>query len=168
MLRKDANAPGPAQPKRGRGRPPEQPPTVSDERIVKAAAKMAELGATDLEIAHALDVSLTTLMRWRHKDERFAKAICAGKEMADERVVRSLYARANGYSHEAVKFHVIDGTVVQTPYIEHVPPDTTACIFWLKNRRRQQWTVSGDGPDEDAPMPTTVSVEVVDASVPRE
>jgi hypothetical protein len=25
------------------------------------------------------------------------------------------------------------------PYTEHYPPDTTACIFWPKNRRRDKW-----------------------------
>ena len=28
---------------------------------------------------------------------------------------------------------------MRVPYVEHVPPDTTACIFWLKNRRREDW-----------------------------
>ena len=27
---------------------------------------------------------------------------------------------------------------VYAPYVEHVPPDTTAAIFWLKNRRREE------------------------------
>jgi hypothetical protein len=28
---------------------------------------------------------------------------------------------------------------VYAPYVEHVPPDVTACIFWLKNRDPQHW-----------------------------
>jgi hypothetical protein len=28
---------------------------------------------------------------------------------------------------------------VIVPYIEHVPPDVTACLFWLKNRDPQHW-----------------------------
>ena len=28
---------------------------------------------------------------------------------------------------------------MKVPYTEHVPPDTTAMIFWLKNRRPEQW-----------------------------
>jgi hypothetical protein len=28
---------------------------------------------------------------------------------------------------------------VYAPYIEHVPPDVTACIFWLKNRDPTAW-----------------------------
>lgn len=32
-----------------------------------------------------------------------------------------------------------DGDVVREQIIEHVPPDVTACIFWLKNRRSSEW-----------------------------
>jgi hypothetical protein len=28
---------------------------------------------------------------------------------------------------------------VYAEYVEHVPPDVTACIFWLKNRDPQHW-----------------------------
>jgi hypothetical protein len=28
---------------------------------------------------------------------------------------------------------------VYAPYVEHVPPDVTACTFWLKNRDLQHW-----------------------------
>jgi hypothetical protein len=58
-----------------------------------------------------------------------------GKAEADNRVERSLYERANGYSYDAFKiFRTKDGDIIRAPYREHVPPDITACIFWLKNR----------------------------------
>jgi hypothetical protein len=38
-----------------------------------------------------------------------------------------------------VKINQYEGKAVITPYVEHVPPDTTAAIFWLKNRRPQAW-----------------------------
>jgi hypothetical protein len=31
------------------------------------------------------------------------------------------------------------GEVTQVPFVEHHAPDTTAAIFWLKNRRREEW-----------------------------
>jgi hypothetical protein len=47
----------------------------------------------------------------------------------------SLYNRANGYSYDAEKiFCDKNGKVTRVPHREHVPPDVTACIFWLKNR----------------------------------
>lgn len=27
----------------------------------------------------------------------------------------------------------------QTPLTKHYPPDTTACIFWLKNQKPKEW-----------------------------
>jgi hypothetical protein len=51
-----------------------------------------------------------------------------GKAEADNRVERSLYERANGYSYDAVKiFCDKNGNITKVPYIEHVPPDVTAC-----------------------------------------
>ena len=62
-------------------------------------------------------------------------ALAAGKAEADGRVERSLYMRAVGYSYDAEKiFCDKNGNVTKVPYREHVPPDVTACIFWLKNR----------------------------------
>ena len=59
---------------------------------------------------------------------------------ADDRVERSLYARATGYSYDAVKiFHTKDGKIIKVPYTEHVPPDVGAICFWLKNRRPDRW-----------------------------
>src|SRR5271167_3722254 len=54
---------------------------------------------------------------------------------------RSLYQRANGYSYDAVKIFMPAGAKkpVYAPYREHVPPDTTAAIFWLKNRDPAHW-----------------------------
>jgi hypothetical protein len=48
--------------------------------------------------------------------------------------------RAVGYSYETVKiFCDKNGKVTRVPYQEHVPPDVTACIFWLKNRKPSEW-----------------------------
>jgi hypothetical protein len=64
-----------------------------------------------------------------------------GKKEVDERVERSLYQRAVGYSYETVKVFLPYGSQepVYAPYIEHVPPDTTAATWWLKNRNPAQW-----------------------------
>jgi hypothetical protein len=96
---------------------------------------MATLGATDAEIAHAIGINTSTFWRWKGTHVDFCNALRAGQAEADDRVERSLYQRAVGYSFNAVKIGAY-GTV---PYVEHVPPDTTACVFWLKNRRRDDW-----------------------------
>ena len=63
-----------------------------------------------------------------------------GKQAADDRVERSLYQRANGYSHPAVKvFMTRDGKTIEHKYTEYYPPDPTSMIWWLKNRRPDRW-----------------------------
>ena len=114
-------------------------PTEYDPDFCVEVAELCQNGATDEEVADYLGVSARTVYRWQNKYPEFCQALKAGKEVADERVVRSLYHRATGYTFDAVKILVVDKEVQQVPYKEHVPPDTTAAIFWLKNRRPAEW-----------------------------
>jgi hypothetical protein len=106
---------------------------------IEQAQKLCKLGATDVEIADFFGVDVRTLYRWKGENEVFCQALKAGKEIADERVERSLFARANGYEHDEVDIRVVAGEIVQTPIRKYYPPDTTACIFWLKNRKQAEW-----------------------------
>jgi len=107
---------------------------------VEQARKLCMIGATDVELAHAFGVSLATLKNWKGRHPDFLAALKAKAE-ADGNVVVSLYRRAMGYSHEAVKIFADPKTGREkiVTYTERYPPDTTACIFWLKNRQREQW-----------------------------
>ena len=117
------------------GRPSAYKPAFAEQ-----AAKLCELGATDVELADFFEVSITTVNNWKAQFPEFLAALKAGKDAADDRIERSLYAKASGYTFDAIKiFCSKDGDVTQVPYREHVPPDTTAMIFWLKNRRKDQW-----------------------------
>lgn len=118
----------------GRGRP-----TEYKAEFVAQARKLAELGATDREVADFFEVSEATVYRWQHTHPDFCEALKVGKETADDRVEKSLYRRATGYTFDSVKIFQYEGVPVVEPFEEHVPPDVTACIFWLKNRRRAQW-----------------------------
>jgi hypothetical protein len=76
---------------------------------------------------------------WRRPARGWTRPL-EGKAEADNRVERSLYERANGYSYDAEKiFCDKNGKVTRVPYREHVPPDVTAGIFWLKNRDPAHW-----------------------------
>ncbi len=62
-----------------------------------------------------------------------------GKEAPDNRVERSLYNRAVGYSHPDVHVSNFQGQVTLTPITKHYPPDVAAAFIWLKNRRPDLW-----------------------------
>jgi hypothetical protein len=108
---------------------------------VSLAQKLAHLGATDRDLADAFGVSIRTISIWQAKHPEFMQALKVGKSEADDRVERSLYQRAVGYSYDAVKIFMPTGAKkpVIVPYLEHVPPDVTAGIFWSKNRRPDRW-----------------------------
>jgi len=93
------------------------------------------LGATDEELSRFFGISPASLAEWLAEVPAFAAAVKAGRELADAEVADRLYRRAIGYSHDAVRVfsdHSVD-------YVETYPPDTTACIFWLKSRQPERW-----------------------------
>jgi hypothetical protein len=109
--------------------------------FVAQAVKACQAGFTDRELADLFGVAETTINAWKHEHIEFAEALKIGKAVADDRVERSLYHRAVGYSHDAVKIFMPAGAPkpVYAPFTEHFPPDTTAAIFWLKNRKPADW-----------------------------
>lgn len=117
-------------------------PTLYDESYPEQARKLCMLlGATDADLARFFDVCESTIDNWKNAHPEFLGAIKAGKEVADANVVDRLYQRAMGYEHDAVKI-VADaktGADHVVPYVERYPPDTTAAIFWLKNRQPARW-----------------------------
>jgi len=122
--------------KRGRGAP-----TAYKSEYVRQAVKLASIGATDMEMADFFNVDVRTIYRWRNTHADFCQALRVGKDIADERVTRSLYQKAVGYEQDDVKIFMPAGgdRPVYAPYVAKVAPDTTAAIFWLKNRRPAEW-----------------------------
>lgn len=114
-------------------------PTKYKPEYAVTAKALAKLGATNQEMAEAFGVSQSTLKLWVVQHEEFSAAIKLGKDVADTRVEDALFNRAMGYSHEETDIRVVDGAIMMTPVIKHYPPDTTAAIFWLKNRKPQEW-----------------------------
>lgn len=97
-------------------------------------------GLTEEQIAANCGVNVKTLWDWKSKFDPICNAIKKGKEVVDYEVENALLKRALGYEYqeERVEHSDKDGyKVIQT--IKHVPGDTTAQIFWLKNRRPDKW-----------------------------
>lgn len=141
-------------------------PSKFKPEFIAQAEKLCKLGATDMELADFFEVEVRTLYRWKAENAEFCQSLKSGKDEADDRVERSLYARANGYEHDEVDIRVVQGGIVQTPIRKYYPPDTTAAIFWLKNRRAAEWRemkaveLTGEG---GGPVLNEIVIKVVDA-----
>ncbi len=139
-------------------------PTSFKPEYIAQAEKLCLLGATDIEIADFFEVDVRTLYRWKGAYVEFCQALKAGKEVSDNRVERSLFSRANGYEHDEVDIRVVNGQIIQTPIRKFYPPDTTAAIFWLKNRKPADWRDKQDhehtGPN-GGPVQNHLTVEFV-------
>jgi len=114
-------------------------PTKYKAEYAVQAAKLCRLGATDAQLADFFEVAVSTVALWKVEHQAFSDALKIPKAEADDKVVQSLYRRATGFEHDEVDIRVIEGQIVKTELRKVYPPDTTACIFWLKNRQQEQW-----------------------------
>lgn len=98
-------------------------PSSYKEEYAEQALQLSRLGATDKEMAIFFDVAESTFNKWKLDYPKFSESLKEGKLLSDARVSTALYTRAIGYELND----------------KHYPPDTTACIFWLKNRQPDKW-----------------------------
>ena len=98
-------------------------------------------GLTDEQIAHNMGIRRSTLYEWRKKFTSISDTLKKSKEVADRAVENSLYKRATGYFEVVEKREKREhGVVVESVIItKQIPPDVTAVIFWLKNRKPDVW-----------------------------
>jgi len=114
-------------------------PTKYKTEYIDLAYKFCLLGATDAELGDFFDVCEETINDWKRVYPEFSASIKKGKEIADATVASKLYHRATGYEHPDVDIKMYEGRIIETPLVKHYPPDTTAGIFWLKNRQHKKW-----------------------------
>jgi hypothetical protein len=114
-------------------------PTKYDKKYNEQVKKLCLLGATDKEMADFFNVTEATINNWKKDYPEFFDSIKEGREVADATVADSLYKRANGYEHPEDQIFNDKGVPLIVPTIKHYPPDSTAAIFWLKNRRSVNW-----------------------------
>ena len=131
--------------KNAAGNPGGARPSLFKPEYVEWVEKFAMLGATDKDLASVFEVSLSTIEAWKRDKVEFLNALKRGKAQADAEVATKLFHRATGYEHPEDDIRTVslgDGAgseIVITPTVKHYPPDTTAAIFWLKNRRPDLW-----------------------------
>ncbi len=117
-------------------------------------AGWARDGLTDEQIADNIGVGTSTLYEWKSKYPEISEALKKGKEIVDREVENALLKKAKGYTVELKKTFKVkrveydpdtgkklcEREELVTGYDEaHIPADTTAQIFWLKNRRPDVW-----------------------------
>ena len=114
-------------------------PTDYKDEYAEEAKKLCEYGLTDAQMAEFFGVSIPTFNAWKGKHPEFLKSLKAGKEIADDLVVRSLYQRAVGYDYHEDKIFNNQGEELIVPTIKHQPADVSAIKLWLVNRRGDEW-----------------------------
>jgi hypothetical protein len=109
------------------------------------AESLARNGLTDVQISERLGITEATLCNWKNAHPEFFESIKRGKEDPDELIEESLFKNAKGKYVKVQKPVVVSdgsglGSHVETvEYMEYIPPNVTAQIFWLKNRRPAKW-----------------------------
>lgn len=93
-------------------------------------------GLTEEQIAYNMGISRETLRVWKNKYSVISGTLKKGKEIVDIQVENALLKRALGYVSKEQKV-TKDGKIIELE--KEIPPDTTAQIFWLKNRKPDKW-----------------------------
>ena len=96
-------------------------------------------GLIDKQIYKNMGISRTTFYKWKSENSEFADLLKRGKEIADREVENALFKSATGFIGPADKYY---------------PPNTTAQIFWLKNRKKDDWK---DKREQDVSVSTPIS-----------
>jgi len=109
----------------------------------KRVEEMARDGMIEVDIAKSLGIALSSFASYKNEYSEFLDALKRGKEVVDDKVVSSLYKRAMGYSCPETKPQWVQdkdgGHWEYAEMVKHYPPDSTSLVFWLKNRRPDDW-----------------------------
>ncbi len=133
-----------AKPKRGKYY------THVEPRLIEVEG-WARDGLIDEQIAKNLGVAYSTFRVYKSKHPALSAALKRSKAIADREVENALFKNATGYEYteeQAIKLKKVfylDGKRHEEERVEVVEvkkyrfPDTTAQIFWLKNRKPKEW-----------------------------
>lgn len=124
-------------------------------------------GLTDEQIAGNIGINTSTLYDWKNKFPKISEALKKGKEVVDIQVENALLKRALGYDFQETRVEKSDkdGTKI-IQILKHIPADTTAQIFWLKNRRPDKWRDKPEMPgDSDMLKKAKELLEGIDSAI---
>ena len=124
-------------------------------------------GLTDEQIAHNMGISPSTLYEWKNAYSEFSESLKRGKEVVDRQVENALLKRALGYEYEEVSEKYELGILTERKVTKkQVVPDTTAQIFWLKNRKPADWRDKPEGETEQGGITIVNNIPRTDNSKP--
>lgn len=115
---------------------------LEQDNLIKLEA-WARNGLTDEQIASNMGIVTSTLYAWKNRYKEISEALKRGKEVVDIEVENSLLKAAKGYFVDEEKTYIseVNGVVTKRKEItkKYIAPNTTAQIFWLKNRKPIEW-----------------------------
>ena len=114
-------------------------PTLYKPEHAARALELCARGATNPDLAGRFGVARSTIDLWIASHPEFAEAVQQGRDVADAIAVESLFTRVTGYNRPAEKVFLYRGEPRTVTYTAHVPPETRACMYWLRNRRPEDW-----------------------------
>lgn len=123
-------------------------PSKFNGQILEKMLQLAELGKTHQQIADIIGVHVRTIENWMGKHPDIMWALKEAKQIADDLVEASLFSRAVGYSHPEEKIFQYEGSIVRANTTKHHPPDVTAALAWLHNRKPDEWRAKQPGEDD--------------------
>lgn len=94
-------------------------------------------GLIDEQIAQNMGISYSTFREWKKKFSALSAVLKKSKDVVDRQVENALFKSAIGFEYEEETVTNAGDVVAVRKYSK---PNTTAQIFWLKNRKRNQWT----------------------------
>lgn len=125
---------------------------ISEENLLKLGA-WARDGLTDKDMANNIGIAQSTFNEWKNKYPELKDTLKKNKEVADIVIENALYKKATGYKVQLKKTFKVKEVLYNDngkrlketeKLVEgfdevYVTPDTTAQIFWLKNRKPNTW-----------------------------
>lgn len=111
---------------------------ITEEGLLKIEG-WARDGLIDKQIAHNIGITEQTLNNWKKRYPSLFESLKRGKEVVDRQVENALLKRALGYTYTETKTEESEQGTKITRTEKEVVPDTTAQIFWLKNRKPLEW-----------------------------
>lgn len=117
-------------------------PSKFNETLEMIALNLAEKGHTDKEIAEIIGVSESSLNEHKKRKPEFRESLKKSKSEFDDSIVQqALLKRATGMTVKEIQIRTVDGKRTKVEIERELPPDTSSMMFWLKNRKHEEWNV---------------------------